>query len=141
LVETPGACPRSKHLKGFGLALAMPSNSKTWLKRVSKDKPSSLLGLIVGNEGKKFYDIDTWRRNFDAVNLDRSHSCVNSVSTEIWNKKLFNLFSFSLWDNFLKLNNKVKFRISLIIAKCRKIVQQGPYSQNFIFFVTYKWAQ
>jgi hypothetical protein len=42
------------------LALALPSNSKTWLERVSKDKCSSLLGLIVSDEGKKFYNIDTW---------------------------------------------------------------------------------
>ncbi len=30
---------------------------KTWLERVSKGKPSSLLGLIVSDEGKKFYNI------------------------------------------------------------------------------------
>jgi hypothetical protein len=60
-VETPGAYPRRKHLKGalIGLALALPSNSKTWLERVSKDKRSNLLGLIVSDEGKKFYKIDT----------------------------------------------------------------------------------
>ncbi len=40
-----------KHLKGF--ALALPSNSKTWLERVFKGKPSSLLGLIISDEGKK----------------------------------------------------------------------------------------
>jgi hypothetical protein len=43
------------------LALALPSNSKTRLERVSKEKCSSLLGLALGNEGKKFYDISsTW---------------------------------------------------------------------------------
>ncbi len=26
---------------------------------VSKDKPSSLLGLVISDEGKKFYNIDT----------------------------------------------------------------------------------
>ncbi len=41
------------------MALALPSNSKTWLERVSKDKPSSLLGFVVSDEGKKFYNIDT----------------------------------------------------------------------------------
>ncbi len=30
------------------------------MERVSKDKDSSLLGLIVSGEGKKFYNIDTW---------------------------------------------------------------------------------
>ncbi len=57
MLVPPGAYPRRKHLKGTSieLALALPSNSKTWLERVSKDKPSSLLGLVVGDEGKKFY--------------------------------------------------------------------------------------
>ncbi len=60
-METPGAYPRRKHLKGapIGLALTLPSNSKTWLERVSKDKRSSLLGLVISDEGKKFYNIDT----------------------------------------------------------------------------------
>jgi hypothetical protein len=50
-----------EHLNGppVGLALALPSNSKTSLERVSLGKPSSLLGLIVSDEGKKFYYIDT----------------------------------------------------------------------------------
>jgi hypothetical protein len=33
---------------------------KTQLERVSKGKPSSLLGLAVSDEEKKFYDVDTW---------------------------------------------------------------------------------
>ncbi len=37
----------------IGLALALPSNYKTWLERVSKDKPSSLLGLIISDEETK----------------------------------------------------------------------------------------
>jgi hypothetical protein len=61
LLVTPGAYPRRKHLKGapIGLILALPSNSKTWQERVSKGKPSSLLGLAVSDEGKKFYNSDT----------------------------------------------------------------------------------
>ncbi len=39
--------------------MALPSNSKTWLERVSKDKPSILLGLVIVDEGKKFYNIAT----------------------------------------------------------------------------------
>ncbi len=31
-----------------------------WRERVSKDKHSTLLGLIISNEGKKFNNIDTW---------------------------------------------------------------------------------
>jgi len=40
--------------------LALPSNSKTWLERVSKDKPSSLEGVVVGDDAKTFYTPDTW---------------------------------------------------------------------------------
>jgi Wnt-binding factor required for Wnt secretion len=28
--------------------------------QVSKDKPSSLLGLVISDKGKKFYNIDRW---------------------------------------------------------------------------------
>ncbi len=42
----------------------MPSNSKTWLERVSKDKPSSLLGFVISDEGKKFYNIDNWCQSY-----------------------------------------------------------------------------
>jgi len=62
LLVAPGAYPRRKHLYGtpIGLALDLPSNSKTCLERVSKDKQSSLLDHVVSDEGKKFYNIDTW---------------------------------------------------------------------------------
>jgi hypothetical protein len=69
MLVTPEAYPRRKHLKGTptGLALAVPSNSKTRLKRVSKEKPSSLLALIISDEGKKFYNIDTrWKSDSTA---------------------------------------------------------------------------
>ncbi len=57
MLVTTGAYPRRKYLKGaqIGLAMALPSNSKAWLERVSKDEPSSLLG----DEEKAFYNIDT----------------------------------------------------------------------------------
>jgi hypothetical protein len=52
----PGAYPRMKYLKGapIGFALALPSNSKTQLEKVSKDKRSSLLGLVVSDKEKTF---------------------------------------------------------------------------------------
>jgi len=61
LLERARAYPRRKYLKGapIGLALALPSNPKTQLERVFKGKRSSLSGL-VRDEGKKFYNIDTW---------------------------------------------------------------------------------
>ena len=40
-------------------ALALPSNSQTQLERVTRGKLSSLLGLVISDEGKKFYNIDT----------------------------------------------------------------------------------
>jgi hypothetical protein len=60
LLVTPGVYPRRKRLKGtpIGLALTLPSNSKTRLERVSKGNPSSLLGLVISDEGKKFYNPD-----------------------------------------------------------------------------------
>jgi len=63
LLAAPGAYPRRKHLKGPSIrfVLALPSNSKTHLERVTKGKPSSLLGLVISDEGKKFYNIGTWR--------------------------------------------------------------------------------
>ncbi len=42
----------------MGFALVLPSNSKTQLERVTKGKPSSLLGLVNSDKGKKFYNID-----------------------------------------------------------------------------------
>jgi hypothetical protein len=38
----------------------LSSNSKTRLERFTKGKPFSLLGLVISDEGKKFYNIDTW---------------------------------------------------------------------------------
>jgi hypothetical protein len=56
LLVTPGVYPRRKHLKGTPvvLALALPSNSKPCVKRVSKDKPSSFLDLVVSDKGNFF---------------------------------------------------------------------------------------
>jgi hypothetical protein len=60
LLVAPGVYPGRKHLKGppIGFVLALPSNSKTQLESVIKGKPSSLLGLVISDEGKKFYNID-----------------------------------------------------------------------------------
>jgi hypothetical protein len=55
LLVAPGPYPRRKHLKGppIGLALALPSNPKARLERVTKGKHSSLLGIFISDEGKK----------------------------------------------------------------------------------------
>jgi hypothetical protein len=66
------------------MALALPSNSKAQLERVSKDKPSCLLGLVVSdkekkfNEEKKFYNTDLLHRFRDlpllGLRVCRRHS-------------------------------------------------------------------
>ncbi len=55
--------PKKEYLKGppIGFALALHSNSKTRLERVTKGKPSSC------DEGIKFYDIDTRRADIEFV--------------------------------------------------------------------------
>ncbi len=62
---------RRKHLKGppIVLARALPSNSKTWLERLSKDKPSNLFGLVVSDEEKKFYNIDARLKIWQGIRL------------------------------------------------------------------------
>jgi hypothetical protein len=64
LPVAPGAYPRRKHLKGppIGFALGLSSNSKIQLEKVTKGDHSSLLDLVISDEGKKFYNVDTWRR-------------------------------------------------------------------------------
>jgi hypothetical protein len=50
-----------------GLALALLSNINTCLERVSKDKCSILLVLVVNNEGKQFYNVDTSSNPFSSA--------------------------------------------------------------------------
>jgi len=103
-VVTPGAYPRRKHLKGtpIGLALALPSNTKTWLERVSKEKHSSLFNLFVSDAEQKFYAIDSrcfqtftwkilWKMLFINHTLTLEPHCVGSgmlwccsIQEEIW---------------------------------------------------------
>jgi len=40
--------------------LVLPANVRLEWKVIARYKHSSLLGLILSNEGKKFYNIDTW---------------------------------------------------------------------------------
>jgi hypothetical protein len=42
------------------------------------DKPSSLLGLIVSDKGKKFYKIDTWSKQLNMW--------LSSVHSKSWTK-------------------------------------------------------
>jgi hypothetical protein len=40
--------------------LALPANVKLDWKVIARHKHSSLFGLVTSNEGKHFYNIDTW---------------------------------------------------------------------------------
>jgi hypothetical protein len=44
----------------LGKLLVLPANVRLEWKVIARYKHSSLFGLIVSNEGKKFYNIDTW---------------------------------------------------------------------------------
>jgi hypothetical protein len=41
----------------MGFALALPSNYKNQMERVTKGKPSGLLDLVISDEGKKFVNV------------------------------------------------------------------------------------
>jgi hypothetical protein len=60
-VVTPGAYPRRKHLKGapiLGWLWPCPQILRPDWKGFPSTNPSSLLCLLVSDEGKKFYNID-----------------------------------------------------------------------------------
>jgi hypothetical protein len=55
--------PKKEALKDapIGFALALPSNSKTYWKGFPRaNLKLSLSDLVIIDEGKKFYNIDTW---------------------------------------------------------------------------------
>jgi hypothetical protein len=43
----------------LGKLLVLPANDRLDWKVIAKHKHSSLFGLVISNEGKKFYNIDT----------------------------------------------------------------------------------
>jgi len=46
----------------LGKLLVLPANVRLDWKVIAWYKHSSLFGLVISNEGKKFYIIDTWRK-------------------------------------------------------------------------------
>ncbi len=128
MLVAPGAYPRRKHLKGlpFGFALALPSNSKTQLERVTKGKPSSLLGLVVSDEGNKFYNIDTCRMDF-SVSMPLSYDPSVLYLQMFWSRVTFNLVDicsnatlslFSLYGTTRLLNSHLAQRKA---SKCIQV--------------------
>jgi hypothetical protein len=57
--------------------LGLPSDSKTQLERVFKGKPSSLLGLVVSDEEKRFYNFDYQEIPFESI----TSLCVDNRGT------------------------------------------------------------
>ncbi len=47
------------HASFLGKILALPANVRLDWKEITRYKHSNLFGLIVSNEGKMFYSIDT----------------------------------------------------------------------------------
>ncbi len=45
----------------LGKLLVLPANVRLDWKVIASYKHSSLFGLVISDEGKKFYNIDTWR--------------------------------------------------------------------------------
>jgi hypothetical protein len=54
------ANPNLSDASFLGKLLVLPANVRLDWKVIARYKHSSLFGLIVSNEGKKFYNIDTW---------------------------------------------------------------------------------
>jgi hypothetical protein len=55
-----------KHLSDasfLGKLLVLPANVRLDSKVIARYKHSSVFGLIISNEGKKFYNIGTWMRH------------------------------------------------------------------------------
>ncbi len=46
----------------LGKLLVLPTNVRLDWKVIARYKHSSLFGLVISDEGKKFYNIDTWCR-------------------------------------------------------------------------------
>jgi hypothetical protein len=55
----------------FGKLLVLPANVRLDWKVIAGYKHSSLFGLIISIEGKKFYNIDTWLISFQRVRAVR----------------------------------------------------------------------
>ncbi len=46
----------------LGKLIVLPANVRLDWKVIARYKHSSIFGLVVSNEGEKFYNIDTWGR-------------------------------------------------------------------------------
>jgi hypothetical protein len=53
----------------LGKLLVLPANVRLDWKLIARHKHSSLFGLVVSNEEKKFYNIDTWCPRYEKTFL------------------------------------------------------------------------
>ncbi len=60
----------------------LPTNVRLDWKVIARYKHSSLLGLIVSDEGKKFYNIDTWVLSSVDLWLEQGYSDELSPSSD-----------------------------------------------------------
>jgi hypothetical protein len=53
----------------LGKLLVLQANVRLVWKEIAGYKHSSLFGLVISDKEKKFYNIDTWRRYIDGMDL------------------------------------------------------------------------
>ncbi len=74
----------------LGKLLVLPANVRLDWKGIARYKHSSLFGLIISNEGNKFYDTDTWSSDSPMMTAKGI-----PVSSQYWS--WFNIFGFFLY--------------------------------------------
>jgi len=62
----------------LGKLLALPANVRLDWKVIVRYKHSSLFGLIVSNEGKNFFNIDTWLCDIQRNNVLQIYTAIFS---------------------------------------------------------------
>jgi hypothetical protein len=66
----------------LGKLLMLPTNVRLDWKVIARYKHSNLLGLVVSDEGKKFYNIDTWVLSSVDLWLEQGYSDELSPSSD-----------------------------------------------------------
>jgi hypothetical protein len=59
----------------------LPANVRLDWKVIARYKHSSLFGLIISNEGNKFYNIDTWSKTLLIPSVFQKQTCLWYVYT------------------------------------------------------------
>jgi hypothetical protein len=75
----------------------LPANVRLDWKVIARCKHSSLFGLIVTKEGKKFYNIATWCQSYETVSPITD--ALQELATVFLSQKLFQLKMCGLGEN------------------------------------------